>query len=363
MKSITFIAQFPPPIHGLSKAVETLYDSSLSKRFLFKKIDITSNYAIIKNLWKILFDKSDLYYFTISQTKGGNWRDLFIFQLLQWKQCKCLIHLHGGYYRILIDEKCGWLQRVLNYHAIKKIAGCIVLGGSLRTIFQGMIEEKKIFVVPNCVDDQYTLSLDLKDKKIADILSTERYEILYLSNFIQAKGYREVLRLASLAKERNCTKIHFNFAGKFFLPEEESYFLGYIKENDLEEYVAYHGIVSGKEKAGLLRKCNIFILLTRYPNEGQPISILEAMGNAMAIITTNHAGIPDVVEDKINGLVVDKERIDLEKVYSYLEYLLDNKLMLQQVCRANYSLAIEKYTESQYIKNMEFVFAQVLNEE
>lgn len=30
MKKICFIAQFPPPMHGLSKAVETLYNSNLN---------------------------------------------------------------------------------------------------------------------------------------------------------------------------------------------------------------------------------------------------------------------------------------------------------------------------------------------
>ena len=29
-KEICFIAQFPPPMHGLSKAVETLYNSELN---------------------------------------------------------------------------------------------------------------------------------------------------------------------------------------------------------------------------------------------------------------------------------------------------------------------------------------------
>lgn len=29
-KKICFIAQFPPPMHGLSKAVETLYNSELN---------------------------------------------------------------------------------------------------------------------------------------------------------------------------------------------------------------------------------------------------------------------------------------------------------------------------------------------
>ena len=49
MKKICFIAQFPPPMHGLSKAVETLYNSNLNfeidsqGEFEFEKVDITNN--------------------------------------------------------------------------------------------------------------------------------------------------------------------------------------------------------------------------------------------------------------------------------------------------------------------------------
>ena len=48
-KKICFIAQFPPPMHGLSKAVETLYNSELNSavnpngKFEFEKVDITNN--------------------------------------------------------------------------------------------------------------------------------------------------------------------------------------------------------------------------------------------------------------------------------------------------------------------------------
>ena len=49
-KKICFIAQFPPPIHGLSKAVDTLYNSELKEEFEFEKVDITNNKKFIKLL-------------------------------------------------------------------------------------------------------------------------------------------------------------------------------------------------------------------------------------------------------------------------------------------------------------------------
>ena len=82
-KKICFIAQFPPPMHGLSKAVETLYNSELNAsvnsdgEFEFEKVDITNNKNFLKNLLKISKSKADLFYFTISQPyryllTGGN---------------------------------------------------------------------------------------------------------------------------------------------------------------------------------------------------------------------------------------------------------------------------------------------------
>ena len=93
-KKICFIAQFPPPIHGLSKAVDTLYNSELRYRFDLEKVNIKDNKKFFLNLIHIAKSRADLYYFTISQTKGGNLRDLIIFKLLALQKKKCLVHLH-----------------------------------------------------------------------------------------------------------------------------------------------------------------------------------------------------------------------------------------------------------------------------
>ena len=359
MKRICFIAQFPPPIHGLSKAVATLYSSTLQSKYLFRQVDTTNNRKILQTLWKIATHKSDLFYFTIAQTRGGNWRDLLILKLLQWKRSKCLIHLHGGYYRTLIEKDCGKLQRSLNYQAISHVSGTIVLGNSLKNIFKGMINEKKIFVVPNCVDEAYMLNACSYKAKIDQLATQPILHILYLSNFIESKGYKKVLELAVKAQTNPKNILHFHFAGKFFEEKEKVYFENFIAEHQLENIITYHGIVSGKKKNDLLTLCNIFILLTRYPNEGQPISILEAMGNA---ITTNHAGIPDITTNGENGLVIEKNNINIEYIYNYILHLEKERCSLINICEKNYSIAKSTYTEKQYINNMDNIFQKILEQ-
>ena len=365
-KKICFIAQFPPPMHGLSKAVETLYNSELkvvvnpNGEFEFEKVDITNNKNFLKNLIKISKSKADLFYFTISQTKGGNLRYLVIFKLLELQHKKCLIHLHGGYYRQLVDsDMAGWQKRA-NYKAIKKLTGVIALSKSLKKIFEGMIDDNKIFVVENCVDDQYLLTDHEIEEKLVTLENKKVLHVLWLSNFIRSKGYPLVLEMAKAEKERvdagGERRFHFDFAGKFFEDSEKEYFESYVRNNNLEEHVTYHGIVSGEEKRNLLKFCDIFALPTRYPNEGQPISILEAMGNGMFIITTDHAGIPDIVGAE-NGIIM-KSNTKITDVFDVIQKKSNTEIL--QVCNRNRTKVETYFKQTNYLFNMKRTFSKVM---
>ena len=362
-KKICFIAQFPPPVHGLSKAVETLYNPDIDQEFEFERINITNNKLFFNNLIKIKKSNADLFYFTISQTKGGNLRDLMILKLLRKQKKKCLIHLHGGYYRTLVDNDMHIWQRKANYKAVSGIDGAIVLGDSLKWIFEGMLPNERIFIVPNCADDEYLMSNEAFEKKLTAQNRQNVRHILYLSNFIRSKGYPEVLELAKLEKER-CAgggerMLHFDFAGRFFRETEKKFFFDYIKNNSLENYVTYHGAVGGDKKRALLNKCDIFALLTRYPKEGQPISILEAMGNGMFIVTTDHAGIPDIVSDSINGIVVKKD-FNIRNLYTSICELSQNEL--KRIAFNNRSTVIDFYSQKIYICGILECFRKIIYE-
>lgn len=343
MKHICFIAQFPPPIHGLSKAVNILFKSNLRNKYIFTKINITKNSVFPINVIKILFCKADIFYITLSQSKLGNLRDLLIVKLILHKNKKCIVHLHGGYYRELIDNDLPSWQRKLNYSLVSKIDAAIVLSDCFRNIFKDILPENKIYVIPNCVDEEVIRT----DSKSFNPNGVKK--ILYLSNFIPSKGYREVLNLALLVKNNNL-KYEFDFAGAFFSKKEADFFNTFIQENDLENIVKYHGIVSGGAKKKLLFESDIFILLTRYPKEGQPISIIEAMANGLIIVSTDHAAIPDMIEDNINGIIVN-EKTSLDEIIYRL-----NELNFQKVSSANINLARKAYSYDSYINAMDNIF-------
>lgn len=178
---------------------------------------------------------------------------------------------------------------------------------SLKKIFEGMIDDDKIFVVENCVDDQYLLTDQEIEEKLAALKDKKVLHVLWLSNFIRSKGYPFVLEMAKAEKERvdagGEKRFYFDFAGKFFEDSEKEYFESYIKDNKLEEYVTYHGIVGGEEKRKLLKECYILHCLPDILTKASLLVFWKQMGNGMFIITTDHAGIPDIVDTE-NGIVL-----------------------------------------------------------
>ena len=241
------------------------------------------------------------------------------------------------------------------------MSGTIVLGPSLKYIFSGMLPEEKIHTVFNCLDNQYLISNEEFEEKIQAMRDKSLRQVLYLSNFIRSKGYFNVLKMAQLEKENvkkgREKKLHFHFAGRFFQETERHFFESYIRTNHLEDFVTYHGVVDGNQKYELLKACDIFVLPTRYQNEGQPISILEAMGNAMTIVSTDHAGIPDIVQNNVNGVIIKKNdttKMVYEKLISF------NSDQLIEFGRRNRCYCNDQFTQNKYIETIKKIFRKLV---
>jgi len=357
MKKICLIGQFPPPIHGLSKALDVIVHSDyLKDKFSVEYIDIKNNKKFLHHVSEIKKSQADLYYFTISHSIFGNIRDMIILTKLLSKNKKVVIHYHGGYYKNLY-KKMNPIQKFVNKKLISKIDCMIALSEGLKDLFVDVIDIEKVKVCENFIEESSLIQNDEFNKKLDKINDKERIGVLYLSNFIKSKGYLDVLEAAKLLKNE---KVIFHFAGHFFNKQDENEFKQYIQKLNLGNIVKYHGVVSGNNKKKLLREADIFVLPTYYPYEGQPISIIEAMGNGLAIITTNHAGIPDIVSEENGAIVSPKAPNEISKA---IQYLLKHRGVLKRMAETNRSYTLDKFKEIDYIKRLEKIFNEVLRYE
>lgn len=244
-----------------------------------------------------------------------------------------VIHLHGNYMGKEYSQLTGVKKRIFRFLVGKASAG-IALSESLRANFDGLLPGNRVFSVPNFVEERFM------EQACQDKVKTE-LRCLYFSNLMKEKGCLDFLRALEILKEKGAP-FSAVVAGGY---EEES--RAEVSEllEKLKPEVDYVGVLKGKAKIDAFRNTNVFVLPTYYPMEGQPISILEAMAAGSVIITTRHAGIPDIL-DESNALFV--EAMAPERIASALENLYQSPELFSAFYKRNVEKAREEYTEERF---------------
>jgi len=87
-----------------------------------------------------------------------------------------------------------------------------------------------------------------------------------------------------------------------------------IKALHLEEQIDLPGVLSSEKIAARLKKARAFVQHSLVPSnndhEGTPLAVIEACSTGLPVISTEHAGIPDVVEHGVSGLLCVENNID-----------------------------------------------------
>jgi glycosyltransferase involved in cell wall biosynthesis len=81
--------------------------------------------------------------------------------------------------------------------------------------------------------------------------------------------------------------------------------------------------------------------------EGQPISILEAMATGNLVLTTMHAGIPDIFQDGVNGYYVEKR--SHTSIINKLIYIQNSLEGQKSIAQNNYQSAQNNYKMAKFI--------------
>ena len=76
----------------------------------------------------------------------------------------------------------------------------------------------------------------------------------------------------------------------------------FIEENNLKKLFTFHGIKTGQDKWDILSKCAILVHPTYW--DGVPLTILEALGIGMPVISTSVGGIPDTITNDIKWMII-----------------------------------------------------------
>ncbi len=157
---------------------------------------------------------------------------------------------------------------------------------------------------------QTAISL-VSERNIEDPLRAKGFELhepvrlLSVGRLDREKGLNFLIEaVEELIKEKRLNVV-LQIVGKGFKVEEERRLRQEVKKRDLTRDIRFLGHTAhGPELFRLYRESDIFILPS-LSGEGFPQTLFEAMAYRIPIIATKVAGIPNVIEDGENGLLVE----------------------------------------------------------
>ena len=356
-KRILIIGPFPEPMFGVSLSNSVLEEGIKSRRIKVSRIDASSGLNVqsaqgswsfkklsfIKNyfsLYKVFF--VDIIYCTIGQTFFGvlKYAPFVLFAKVLRKSS--VVHVKGGHLKDSYDQM-GLLKKITIKFILKSFSKGIVLSKSLKPLLEPFLKESRIFIQHNFVQE----SLIIPQNMVFEKKNFSKLRLFFMSNLIPEKGIFEFLdALEALISYE--IPFEAKIAGN--IPDDQHDLLEKINILNNTEYL---GVVSGKLKTELLSWGNVFCLPTYYSMEGQPISIIEAMGFGNFIVTTNHAGIPDICNKKNSLFVQKRDSKSLFKVFLKLSKSMNH---LESISLKNLQYARKKFSEEAFISGILKIF-------
>lgn len=357
---ILILGPFPPPLFGVSLSNFVLKNGLLKKGHSVDIVNTAGSeeidaevgawdirkLAFVKSymsLYKVF--KSDIVYCTTGQTFFGiiKYAPFVLLSGLLGK--KTIVHVKGGFLKRSYQDMSPFKKRISKF-VLSSYNGGIVLSKSLRNLLEEFLPDDKIFIQHNFIQD----TLIIPQEKVLEQKKHDKLRIFYLSNLMKEKG---IIELLDALETLNNNKIPFEAKIAGHIPKDSQ---GLIEKMDKIGNLKYLGVVQKESKTELLSWGNVFCLPTYYTMEGQPISIIEAMGFGNVILTTKHAGIPDICSEK-NGLFVEKR--EASSIYNQLKYLSNNLLWIKETGVYNMQQAQELYTEEAFVLGILKIFDEV----
>jgi glycosyltransferase involved in cell wall biosynthesis len=307
----------------LSQRLEEIGDMRIGKIFLLF-------FFCLRAIWcRFRYGLENFYYVPTPGKTSALYRDWLVMLLCRPFFKRVILHWHAaGLAKWL--ETCAQIRaRAFTYRLMKDVDVSIVLSRYNRADAEKLFP-KKIEVVSNGIPDpcpdyerdllpQRRARLEarrqlLAGQSVSGELKAQTggdpqvVHVLYLAHCTRQKGAFDAMAgvtLANkkLAEQRSPVSLRLTVTGTFVTPTDEPEFKKLMADSAVASCVNYVGFVQGKEKENLLRSADIFCFPTFYPNENQPVNLIEAMAFGLPVLTTRWRSLPEVFPEGYSGLV------------------------------------------------------------
>jgi len=311
---------------------QLLEDQELNKEIKYKTIFTTGdNYSAFRKVtsWTkayLLFIFYLPFYRIIHIHHAANlnfWLTTVFVHLARLFRRKIILHNHGADFRQFYERMPSPLQKYLRY-TFSVVSRNLVLSKSWLSWYKSIAPGARWQLLPNAIE--IPSSVTYKSFRNGEA------RIVYLARLEERKGLFDLIDiLPDLFSV--CPNCKLFVAGQ----GDKEMIQRLINMKNVERNVELLGYINAEQRDRLLRSCHIF-LLPSY-DEGLPMALLEAMSYALVPIATPVGGIPDVVVNHQNGILIQPG--DKDALLGSILVLLKQNGMVTNMSKNAYKTIVE----------------------
>jgi len=203
-------------------------------------------------------------------------------------------------------------------YLMKRVGKSVVLNEPLRRkLLEKGIMEHKVASIPNGIETANPDN-EFRRRVRREYGAEDKHLILFSGSVTPRKGLYQLVRAAGILREYE--DVLFLIVGNTKIDRKYVKSLNeYIQKGHLKN-IRLTGFIPYRDLNGLYDICSIFVLPSF--EEGDSISLKEALAFGKPLIGTRVGGIPAMIKDGWNGFLIEPEKAG--KLAEKIKYLIDN---------------------------------------
>lgn len=263
----------------------------------------------------------------------STWRKMRYIESLGEDSKRVVLHVHGGKYDVFWNE-CSKAQKAKIKDLYASVGKVIVLSEEWRTFFleNRICDPGRLVVLHNAVEIPV---------QPVDVCLCQ--DVLFLGRLGTRKSPDVLLRAAKTVLKDH-PQVRFRFGGDGDVTKYQTL----AEELGIADSCDFLGWTTGKQKEDAIRASRIYCLPSKH--EGMPMSVLEAMSYGLATVATPVGGVPQVIQDGVNGYLMPID--DSEFLADRINELLDDSGLAVRIGSAGRKAIVESFGMDSYARKL-----------
>ncbi|MED1490337.1 N-acetyl-alpha-D-glucosaminyl L-malate synthase BshA [Bacillus smithii] len=264
--------------------------------------------------------------------------------------CKIVTTLHGTDITVLGYDPS--LTDAIRFGIERSDAVTAVSNALVQETYQLIQPEKEIIPIYNFIDERIFKKISSSHLKEEYGIRTDEKVIIHVSNFRSIKRVPDVVKVFARIFEKMPAKLLLVGDGP-----EMTVVSKLVSDLGLDEGVFFLGKQDNLEE--LYSISDLMLLLSQKESFG--LALLEAMACGVPCIGTNVGGIPEVIQNGVNGFICEPG--DLADIVQKSLYLLENSEIHRQFSERSVLTVKQKFYSRKIVNRYESIYLSLLQQD